>query len=567
MTKVSVVILTYNQKNFIAKAIESALAQKTNFDFEILVGDDCSTDGAQAVIQSYSSQYPDKVKAVCHPKNLGQNGLYNTIETLKLAQGQYIAPMDGDDYWIDACKLQKQVDFMEAHPDFSACFHNALVTYEDGTPAHELDSSDQKQVITAEDLIGEEEIWFMATSAVMFKNGIMYYPDWFLRSTSGDIPRYVILAKKGPIGYVEGVMSVYRKNRGGASFKDHYRDARFLNNRIQMYEGINKELDFQYDKTLKRNIARYYRMLLDARQYQKSHFRRAGIALKYIYLGKPDVETSKEVIRDYVLPKWMLKAYSFFALLMQQTNFPFEIVVGDDASTDNAQAIISEYAARFPDKIRAFLHPQNLGPTTPREFGGRNNVLFLLKACQGQYVALCEGDDFWTDSLKLQKQVDFLDKNPNFSICHHNLEVIYEDNSPAHLFNDEAQKAVSTIKDLLEDRWFIGTASLMYRNPFQTEDFAAWHHRAAAGDWALVIQLAARGKIGYLDEIMGVYRKHKGGLSHVHAVTNAYFLQNRRQMFADVNEWLQLEYDSTVQQTLLKYDQLLAEHQVKDGHS
>jgi hypothetical protein len=194
-------------------------------------------------------------------------------------------------------------------------------------------------------------------------------------------------------------------------------------------------------------------------------------------------------------------------------------------------------------------------------------VLFLLKACQGQYVALCEGDDFWTDSLKLQKQVDFLDKNPNFSICHHNLEVIYEDNSPAHLFNDEAQKAVSTIKDLLEDRWFIGTASLMYRNPFQTEDFAAWHHRAAAGDWALVIQLAARGKIGYLDEIMGVYRKHKGGLSHVHAVTNAYFLQNRRQMFADVNEWLQLEYDSTVQQTLLKYDQLLAEHQVKDGHS
>lgn len=313
--KVSVAILTYNQKNFIGKAIDSALAQQTDFDFEILVGDDCSTDGAQEVIQEYQNRYPTKVKAVLHPKNLGQNGLFNTIETLKLAQGTYIAPMDGDDYWTDTAKLQKQVDFMEAHPDFSACFHNALITYEDGSPSHVLNPPDQKTVITVEDLVGEDEIWFMATSAVMFKNGIMHYPDWFLQSTSGDIPRYVILAKQGPIGYVPGVMSVYRKNRGGASFRDHYKDARFLYNRIRMYEGINKELGHTYDALLRRNIARYYRMLLDARQYQKSYFRRTGLALKYLYLGKPDKETTKETVRDYVIPKWMMQVYSFFALL------------------------------------------------------------------------------------------------------------------------------------------------------------------------------------------------------------------------------------------------------------
>lgn len=315
MIKVSAVILTYNQKNFIAQAIESALSQQTDFDFEILVGDDCSTDGAQEVIKTYQTKYPDKVKAVLHPKNLGQNGLFNTIETLKLAQGTYIAPMDGDDYWTDASKLQKQVDFMEANPDFSACFHNALITYEDGLDSYELNTSEQKLVTTVEDLVGEDEIWFMATSAVLFKNGLMYYPDWFLKSSSGDIPRYVILAKHGPIGYVPGVMSVYRKNRGGASFKDHYRDARFLRNRIQMYEGINQELDFKYDATLKRNIARYYRMLLDARQYQKSYFQRAGLALKYLNLGKPKGEVRKEVIRDYITPQWMLSVYSFFALL------------------------------------------------------------------------------------------------------------------------------------------------------------------------------------------------------------------------------------------------------------
>lgn len=245
--------------------------------------------------------------------------------------------------------------------------------------------------------------------------------------------------------------------------------------------------------------------------------------------------------------------------LMQQTDFSFEIVIGDDGSTDSAPAIIQEYAQRFPDKIQAYLHPQNLGPKEPKEFGGRNNVLFLLKACQGEYVALCEGDDYWTDPLKLQKQVDFLEKHPDFSISHHDLEVIYEDNSPSHSFNAIDQKAVSSIEDLLEDRWFVGTASLMYRNFFLKEDFASWHHRAAAGDWALVIQLAARGKIGYLPEVMGKYRKHRGGLSNVHAVTNAYFLRNRRQMFIDVDQWLGHQYESIVEKTVQKYDRLLEE--------
>ncbi len=115
---------------------------------------------------------------------------------------------------------------------------------------------------------------------------------------------------------------------------------------------------------------------------------------------------------------------------MQQTNFEFEIVIGDDASTDATPDIIREYDAKRPGIIRAFLHSENQGPKEPREFAGRNNVLQLLKACKGEYVAMCEGDDYWTDPLKLQKQVDFLDANPDFAVCHHNMEVIYEDGSP-----------------------------------------------------------------------------------------------------------------------------------------
>ncbi|MBO3462255.1 glycosyltransferase [Aetokthonos hydrillicola CCALA 1050] len=245
--------------------------------------------------------------------------------------------------------------------------------------------------------------------------------------------------------------------------------------------------------------------------------------------------------------------------LMQQTNFPFEIVIGDDASTDNTQAIIREYVAANPGRIRAYLHEENLGPKEPREFAGRNNVLFLLKACKGEYVAMCEGDDYWTDPFKLQKQVDFLDVNPDFAICHHNMEVIYEDGSASHFFNNPDQKLTSTIEDLLEDSWFMATASWVYRNYFLTNDFAGWHAKAAAGDWAIMIQLAARGKIGYLPETMGVYRKHSAGLSNIHAVTNIPFLKNRKQMFENVDKWLENRYHGTISKTLAKYDDQLSQ--------
>jgi glycosyltransferase involved in cell wall biosynthesis len=245
--------------------------------------------------------------------------------------------------------------------------------------------------------------------------------------------------------------------------------------------------------------------------------------------------------------------------LMQQTDFDFEIVIGDDASTDSTQSIIKDYISANPGRIRAFLHAENQGPSEPREFAGRNNVLGLLKACKGEYVAMCEGDDYWTDPLKLQKQVDFLDTHPDYAICHHNAEVIYEDGSPCHFFNSPDQKLTSTIVDILEDRWFMATASWMYRNYFLHNDFADWHAKAAAGDWAIMIQLAVRGKIGYIPEPMGIYRKHSAGLSHVHADTNRKFWQNRKEMFEHVNQWLNYRYDETIKKTVTSYDVRLSE--------
>ncbi|GAB3539528.1 glycosyltransferase family 2 protein [Spirosoma fluminis] len=315
MVKVSVLIITYNQQKFIRKAIDSALAQKTTFPIEILVGDDFSSDGTRDIIQDYERLHPGLVKGVLHPRNMGKNGGINFLETLKLAQGEYYALMDGDDYWTDPLKLQKQADLLDAHPDYSTVFHNALITYEDGTPSHLLNGSDMKPFYTVDDLIGEDEIWFMATSSTMYRNAIKEYPTWFRESSSGDIPRLILKAKLGKIGYIPDVMSVYRKNRGGASYADNYYEESFLRNRIQMYRDINRELDYKYDRVLRRNIARYYRMLLDSKQYKNRYFRRVFYALKYLHLGRPDWEKTKFVIRDYVLPRPVTKLYSSIRLL------------------------------------------------------------------------------------------------------------------------------------------------------------------------------------------------------------------------------------------------------------
>lgn len=315
--KVSVSIATYNQVNFIGEAIQSVLDQQTDFAFEIIVGDDCSTDGTQQVILDYQARYPDKIRPLLHPKNLGGAGKYNALSTFAVAKGQYIATMDGDDYWISPHKLQKQVDFMESHPDCSTCFHNAQIIWENGAYAPELvNSPEQPEISTIADLVGENEIWFMATSSVLFRNGLLTnYPDWYYQSKSGDIPRYILLAKLGNIGYLPDVMSVYRKNRGGVSFTDSEVDADFLFNRIGMYQGINRELDFKYDRVLRRNIARYYRMLLGAKQFKNSYFRRAKLALIYLNLGRPKLSVTKEIVRDYVLPAPLLKLYSAVRLL------------------------------------------------------------------------------------------------------------------------------------------------------------------------------------------------------------------------------------------------------------
>lgn len=189
-------------------------------------------------------------------------------------------------------------------------------------------------------------------------------------------------------------------------------------------------------------------------------------------------------------------------VLMQKTNFPIELIIGEDFSTDNTRKIILEYAEKYPDIIRSLLPECNLGMM--------KNFIKTMEAAKGKYIALCEGDDYWTDPYKLQKQVEFLDANSDYIACFHNAFIQSGENI-VKLFNELNQKKYPTAVDLIEKRWFIATASLLFRNEIEIPN---WFTDIVNGDYALELILAARGNFYYISDVMSVYRVHNQSVSH-----------------------------------------------------
>lgn len=184
----------------------------------------------------------------------------------------------------------------------------------------------------------------------------------------------------------------------------------------------------------------------------------------------------------------------------QQTNFPVEIVIADDASTDATPAIIREYADRYPQLFRPILRSENIGVHA--------NFADTLSAARGDYIALCEGDDFWTDPRKLTKQVEFLDQHPDTTVCFHPVRVIYDDGTKDSEFPPISWRGDLSVEALLS-RNFIQTNSVVYRRLPRYDDLPPG---IMPIDWYLHVRHAVNGEIAMLPETMAVYRRHAQGI-------------------------------------------------------
>jgi glycosyltransferase involved in cell wall biosynthesis len=206
--KVSICMITYNHEKFIEQAIDSVLMQKTNFDYELVIGEDCSSDRTREIVIDYQKKFPDKIRLLLPRYNLGM--ITNFIQTLKACQGQYIALLEGDDYWTDPLKLKKQVDFLDASSEFVICFHNMMVKYEDESQKTHSSNINQKEVSTLDDLTNSN---FIYTASCVFRNNLIKeFPEWFKEVALGDLPLFILLAQYGKIRFLNEIMGVYRVN-------------------------------------------------------------------------------------------------------------------------------------------------------------------------------------------------------------------------------------------------------------------------------------------------------------------------------------------------------------------
>ena len=251
--KVSVLMVTYNQERFIRQAIDSVLMQRTDFEYELVIGEDCSTDGTREICEQYARDNRPKIRLLRRETNMGSR--QNAIDTYFACRGQYLAVLEGDDYWTCRDKLQKQVDALDGHPEWTVCFHRVRCFYEDGSgEPYDFPESDHKRVSTLEDLFGGN---FIQTCSLMVRNGLIQeFPDWYLRNQPCDWVFNIFHARHGKILYLPEVMAAYRRHPGGCwSGKGHLESA---GEAIAMLEDLMAELAPQHRRWARAKIANLF---------------------------------------------------------------------------------------------------------------------------------------------------------------------------------------------------------------------------------------------------------------------------------------------------------------------
>lgn len=251
--KVSVCIVTYNQENYIRQCLDSVFMQKTNFDFEVIVGEDKSPDNTREILLEYKEKYGDKLILILHDENVGLSRNSQSIQ-LKV-RGKYVAFVEGDDFWTDENKLQKQYDILEAHPEYSAVCHDIMNVNPDGTVRNKSNLNLKKDIVkTMKNWLNEG--YSVHTCSVFRRNIFPVRDEKYIKfrtahPTMGDVKTFTLLYDAGGIYVIKDVMAAHRAVGKSDVFSYTYAEKKKAIEHTYMYidivRSIEEYLDYKYD--------------------------------------------------------------------------------------------------------------------------------------------------------------------------------------------------------------------------------------------------------------------------------------------------------------------------------
>lgn len=304
---VSIICNTYNHRNFIRHALDGFVKQITDFKIEILIHDDASTDGTKEIVQQYEERYPDLIKPIFQTENQYSKGIQisKTFQFPRM-RGKYVAWCEGDDYWTDSNKLQKQVDFLESHPDYSMCCHSGFYVdeKEKKLPGMFRAFSQDTDISTSEAI----RKWVCPTASIVYRRDLREksnFPDMAF-APCGDYPLIINMSLLGKIRYFDSPMCAYRKNRNSVSATwDRNIDKKIdVNSRfIRMLDEIDIYTNYMFSDDIKamKNTKEFFNLLL-MREFK------AAMSPKYKEVFRKNKASFYNYLIDAYFP-WLLFVY------------------------------------------------------------------------------------------------------------------------------------------------------------------------------------------------------------------------------------------------------------------
>lgn len=258
--KVTVYCTVYNHEKYIKSALDGFVMQKTNFDYEVVVHDDASTDASAEIIKQYAKKYPNIIKPILQYRNQCSQGI-DILHTYIAPQikGEYVAICEGDDYWCDCNKLQEQVDFLDNNTEYIACVHNSKILNLFKNKSYDMYEHKGNRDIDFCDVVKGGGAAYH-TSSLMYRKEFVYGRPHFFKTAKGysDYPLAMYLATLGKIYFIDKIMSVYRFGTLGSytcsGESDLRKNVSIPQNRIELLKEVNKYTDYKYDIAINRVI-------------------------------------------------------------------------------------------------------------------------------------------------------------------------------------------------------------------------------------------------------------------------------------------------------------------------